>query len=105
MNTQRAVKRSQLQKGDGSLIRRMGQAGVPPFLKTPVRATMRVPRRCTCRASIIHRSSLAGDSTGERMESPAVGARWQKPPSNLRRVGFFLFIRDFRLLPIPLRIS
>lgn len=38
MNMQNAVKRSQLQKGDGSLIRHMGQ-------------------------SSIHRSSLAGDST------------------------------------------
>ena len=40
MNMQRAVKRSPLRKGDGSLIRRMGQDS-------------------------IHRSSLAGDSTGE----------------------------------------
>ena len=55
----------------------MGPAGIPPFVMTPVRVTMRVPRRCTCRGSSIHRSSLAGDSTGERMENPAVGARWQ----------------------------
>ena len=58
MNRQRAVKRSQLQKGDGSLIRHMGSAGIPPFLKTPIRVTMRVPRRCSCRASSIHRSLL-----------------------------------------------
>ena len=70
MNMQRAAKRSRLRKGDGSPIRYMGSGWDSSILEDTDSGNDEGPEEVYLSNISIHRSSLAGDSTGEGMESP-----------------------------------